>query len=488
MKKLILTSVFAIIFGGCDDFGNTNVDPNNPEDPKTDLLLTEAQRSIGSYVGSVTGTLYVQYFAETQYTDESTYTSIDFGFDSGYNGNVYTEPLHNLETIIELNSDEEYEDDPNVVDAGSQNNQIAVARILKAYFFQSLVDRWGYVPYSDALEDDETLSPSYDSPEEIYEDLLTELEEAVAQIDDGDGPTGDFVLEGNMVRWEEFANTLRMRIALRIADERPNLAQEAYEDAYDSGHIQEDITFPYIEDANNENPWFNRFRTRTDYAISNTVADTMHALDDYRLTVFADPAPNYEDDNEDEVAMDEINPMPYGVSSGEAGGITNAEVSFPGQAIRQQDAALPVFTMAEVHFSLAEASERGWDVAGDAQTHYEEGIQASWEQWGVYDEDDFNAYMNETAVAYDSNEWDAKIGFQKWIALFPQGYEAWAEWRRLDYPELEPAPAAVNESSEIPVRQAYPTSEAELNGENYEAAVEAQGEDGLDTHLWWDGG
>ena len=79
-----------------------------------------------------------------------------------------------------------------------------------------------------------------------------------------------------------------------------------------------------------------------------------------------------------------------------------------------------------------------------------------------------------------------KIGYQKWVALFLQGFEAWAEWRRLDYPALAPAQDALNASKEIPVRQAYPTSERDINTDNYLEAVSRQGEDGLDTKLWWD--
>jgi len=79
-----------------------------------------------------------------------------------------------------------------------------------------------------------------------------------------------------------------------------------------------------------------------------------------------------------------------------------------------------------------------------------------------------------------------KIGTQKWISLFLNGYEAWAEWRRLDYPILTPAPANLNPGGGIPVRQAYPAFEATLNQANYNEAVQRQGEDDLNTPVWWD--
>lgn len=134
---------------------------------------------------------------------------------------------------------------------------------------------------------------------------------------------------------------------------------------------------------------------------------------------------------------------------------------------------------------MAEAVEREW-IAGSSEDYYLTGIEASWNQWEVYDGTDFADYIAQPEVAYDSGVWDEKIGVQKWTALYPLGYEAWAEWRQLNYLELEPHPFALNESTEIPVRNVYPSSEATLNEANYEAAVKALGPDSSDTHFWWD--
>jgi hypothetical protein len=106
----------------------------------------------------------------------------------------------------------------------------------------------------------------------------------------------------------------------------------------------------------------------------------------------------------------------------------------------------------------------------------------------VYDEDAFNVFMDGVDVSYAgaANKFEA-IGTQKWIALYLQGVEAWSEFRRTGYPDLQPAPDPLNESGEIPVRQGYPTSERDINSENYDAGVALLGgPDGLDTKLWWD--
>src|SRR5205085_7024242 len=120
-----------------------------------------------------------------------------------------------------------------------------------------------------------------------------------------------------------------------------------------------------------------------------------------------------------------------------------------------------------------------------AADYYNQAIRASWEQYGVYNDATFNTYINNPKVAYKQGTAIQQIAVQKWISLFLNGYEAWAEWRRLDYPILNPAPASMNPGG-IPRRQGYPSFEATLNKANYDEAVTRQGADHLDTKIWWD--
>lgn len=483
-NKLATIGLMTVLLVSCEDFGAINDDPNNPSEVRTELLLTNAQNSMSDVVGAFMGTLWVQYISETQYTEDQEYQTFNANFNSWY-----YDPLQDLETIIELNTDEETSEQV-AATGGSNANQIAVARIMKAYFYQMLTDRWGPVPYSEALQGREDFSPAYDSQEEIYEDIINELKEAVDQMDDGAGVSGDILFNGNMALWAEFANSLRARAALRIADtDLSDFAENEFADAVDSGLIIEDVEYPYLADSENENPWYTRFMTRTDYAISEPIAEYMQELEDQRLTVYANPAPD--EDNEDGVVtLDEIVGMPYAEIAGE---IENSEISFPGSAIGaggpgvgEQDAPLPIITVAELNFAQAEAVERGW-ITGSAEDFYLNGIEASWVQWGVYDADDFADYVSNAEVAYNSANWRESIGNQKWLALFPNGYEAWSEWRRLGYPDLEPNPHGLpEEDPAIPVRFTYPTTESEINAENYEAAVEMLGgEDSQYARVWW---
>jgi len=461
----------SLALGSCGEFGDLNLDPNRPSDPLTSSLLTRSLRNVSDIIDDATSPLYVQHLAEKQYTEASRYQTIYFNFNGFYSG-----PLMNLQRIIELNTDEETR---NAVSArGSNNNQIAVARIMKAYFFSVLTDRWGEIPYTEALKGHLDFSPSYDTQEFIYTDLLKELAEAHDQIDEGAAVQGDFLFNGNMENWKRFSNSLRLVLALRLSDVAPQIGRPHFVAAYENGLLTSDFMYPYLQEANNQNPWFARYLTRVDYAISNTLYNYMAPLNDPRLPVYADPA----------AATQTIVPMPYGVTNTVAGSITNAQVSYLGSFFRAQNSSLPILTRSQLYFSLAEGVHRGW-ISGDAGTFYAEAIQASMEMTNVFNEQAFNAYIAQPNVAWNPSRAIELIGNQKWVALYLQGYEAWSEWsewRRLGYPALSPAPDALNQSRQIPRRQAYPTTERDINTANWQEAVSRQGPDELDTKVWWD--
>ena len=470
MKRNIISSLlFAtlVLFStSCGEFGDINIDPNNTVSVAPETLLTSALRTVSSVEGPAIGALYAQHMAETQYSDASRYLDVNFDFNGWYTG-----ALADLNEIIRLNESEDTAADALV--SGSNANQIAVARILKAFFFHHMTDRWGALPYSTALQGRDNFKPSYDSQEAIYDAIFAELDAAVAQMDGGNGVDGDFIFGGDMDKWARFANTVRMTAALRISNVNPSKAQTEFNAALAGGLIEENVMYPYLGETNNQNPWFGRFITRTDYAISDVLADRLRDLNDPRLDAFADPAP----------ATGDVQGMPYGIE--DAGSIPNSDVSFPHVSnVRGQDAPIGIYTMAQVYFCRAEAAVLGW-TSDNAEEMYNMGVKASMEQWGVFEETAYNEYVTNDAP-YDSADPLPGIGEQKWIALYTQGYEAWKEWRRTGYPALAPAPDPLNASGEIPRRQAYPTSERDLNADNYNAAVSAQGADELSTRLWWD--
>jgi hypothetical protein len=214
--------------------------------------------------------------------------------------------------------------------------------------------------------------------------------------------------------------------------------------------------------------------TRTDYAISDVLYDFLVITNDPRLYSFADPA----------ASTGTIQPMPYGLENSD---YQPTDVSFPNSNfVRKQDSKISIFSESQIFFMMAEAAQRGWtnEIAEDL---FDLAISASMNQWGISDQDKINQFISQPNVSYDSENWKKSIAEQKWVALYTQGFEAWAEWRRLDFPKLKIAQAPVNPSEKIPLRFIYPSSEESLNSENYNAAVSMLG--GLDSDgvaLWWD--
>ena len=468
MSALLATALVA-----CDpgDFGDMNVDPNNPSVPVTANLLTSAERGLVGPITDIDPTLYSQQISEKFYTEASRYGTLNFSFNGFYSG-----PLINLEEIIKLNTDDATKSI--AAQNGPNNNQIAVARILKAFFFWHMTDRWGPIPYTQSLQGRENFKPAYDTQEAIYTDLFKELKEAAAQITPGT-IKGDFLLDGDMDAWKTFANSMRLVMALRLSEVKPDQAKTEFVSAYNDGVISsnaENIVYAFLPDENNDNPWEDRFQTRLDFNISKPMADLLLATDDPRLPVFADPA----------VLTQKYVGMPYGLEQGAAGAIPNGQVSFLGTDLRQQNSPGYVMTYAQMQFSLAEGAMRGW-ITGSAKTFYEEGIKASFQQYGVYDEAKYKAFIAKPTIAYDPAKGLEQIITQKWVSLYTYGYEAWAEFRRTGFPRLTPPANPISVSKIIPLRQGYPTTERDLNGENYNAALTMLGgKDDLDMPVWWD--
>lgn len=473
-KTAYVLTALMLFSVSCSDFGDINVDPNRSISVATATLLTGAMRAMGDVVGRENEVLYVQHMAETQYTEDSRYQTVNYDFNGWYTG-----PLAKLQHYIDLNTAEATK--LSSLSGGSNDNQIAVGRILKAYFYTFLTDRWGPIPYSQALtggKEGGTFTPAYDSQKDIYFDLFDELDAAVKQMDSGAPVVGDFIFDGDMDAWASFANSLRMVMALRIAEVDEDKAKEEYAAALAGGVLTESVMYPYLSASANQNIWFADFITRTDYAISSTLVDYMQPLGDPRLASYADPAPNF----------GEIKGMTYGVSNAVAGSIPNPDISFPNSTyVRAQDAPIGIITLSQILFCQAEAANRGWtsESAGDL---YEAAIRASMVQWGIEDETAIGDFLAEGDVAWDAANGAELIGTQKWVALYLQGVEAWCEWRRTGYPALAPAVDALNNSGEIPRRQGYPTTERDINEVNYTAALSGLlgGEDNLDTKLWWD--
>jgi hypothetical protein len=454
------------------DLEKINKNPNAAENAQPDYLLTAAIKNTADSYWGTTNTmnsslLFVQHWAKIQYTEEDRYIFSNSSFQDLWNTG-YSRSLTNLNRIIEQG------------DKLNQPNYKGAALVLRSWVFLLLTDAYGDIPYKQAGNINEYVTPEYDSQKDVYLGLLDDLKTAASILDpSGKAIAGDILYNGNIDRWKKFANSLRLRIALRIADREPQKAGSvitellAVADPFISSNT-ENAQLVYLTSPQ-QNPVNALFETRDDYRVSKSVVDRLLQLNDPRLPVYASKT--------QATTPQEYVGVPNGLSNGDASNLGFAKTSKPGTYFLAAQAPAVILTYAEVLFNRAEAAARGFSTENAADL-YIQAIKASLKQYNIAD-DAVNNYVSQTAVQYDAANFKKSIGEQKWIALFGQGLESFSEWRRLDYPVLPPAVAGVL-NGKIPLRFIYPGTEQSLNGTNYKKAVERQGADLLTTKLWFD--
>jgi hypothetical protein len=472
LKRVLLAVVAASVLGlsGCDKgFEEMNIDPNQPTQVPAENLLTQAQLSLnqlfwGRAANANFAMLMVQYFANNEYAEASRYTLPNANFDGIWN-TAYAGGLNDLEvakTIVENNE---------AITDAVRANQWAILDILQVWAFHNLTDIFGDIPYSEALTDE--AYPKYDAQSEIYPDLIRRLTEAANQIDPSAAGfrSGENIYGGDMEKWRLLANSLKLRIAIRMSDVAPGPAATAAAQAVADGVIMsfsDAATYEFDPQAALANPLYidQVINRRDDFSVSETLLGHMRTNNDPRVPAYASP----------NVSGNYVG-MPYGLTDAEAFA-RKGNTSRPNDELRQQQSEAIIIGPVEVYFLLAEAAQKGF-ISGDAAEYYNTALEMSMAYWGVSGAE---ATVYKAAHPYSAANWREVIGREKWVALYMQGLQAWAEWRRLDAPNL-PFPAAADPSvSAIPVRAPYPAGEEGTNT----ASLAAVGVNGLATRMWWD--
>lgn len=476
INVIVVAFAAVLLAAGCDkvkDFGDTNVNPNGTAIPSPAALLTNVLSGLGGLAAQTRPGLYAQQFSETQYTEVSLYALPQLEFDN----NAYAGGLMDLQNIININTDPATKG--NATKFGANANQIAIARIMKAYMYWTVTDRWGDVPYFEALKGSENLSPKYDTQEAIYKDLVKELKEAIAQFQPtGAKVQGDIIYAGDVAKWRKFANSLRMLIALRTSKVYPGPTEfaatefkAAFEDA--NGYIAtnaDNFTIKYPGTvAAFSSPWWATYNGRTDYAESKVMTDLMALLSDPRQAAFGSSTVGF----------------PYGLTRDQAVAFGTSYATILAASKRDRTSPLVIVGASDVLLAIAEAAQRGWITANVAQ-FYQNGITENWAEWGVTG--NITNYMSNSAVALTGAASDLqKIQLQQYISFYPDGLQAWANWRRTGVPALTPTPNAINSSKQIPRRFTYGPNEYNLNSASVsEAVARLTGGDTPDARVWWD--
>ncbi|HEX6983231.1 MAG TPA: SusD/RagB family nutrient-binding outer membrane lipoprotein [Balneolaceae bacterium] len=474
MKKLLIPIVAAFFLYSCDIASfddNLNQNPNFPSEFSAPQLMANAMLSLPELSSSPQGEYMAQYLSKTDYVDNSLYPA---GGTSFYW--LYEEPLINLQKVI---------------DNSEKANEVAVSKILKAYYFWHITDRWGPVPFSEALQGTEDFTPAYDKQAAIYESLFAMLEEANQMIEAGEGLENDIMYDGDMQKWVRFSNTLRLLMALRLSEVDAAKAEAEFNQALDAGIMEsneDNFVFQHFANANNQNFWYGRIiedGVRW-WAVSEGMMQLMKPVNDPRLSVYADTtvADSVDVNPDPDAAQYEPIDTYVGLPFGTTGDIVLNQYSLLGKDIHAQDAPVYLVTYAQVLFARAEAAVRGWTTE-NAETLYNEAVTASIEQW-TGDTAGTTAFLGQAGVEYNpASQAEAveQIATQRYVHLFMNGYEAWAEYRRTGYPDIMANPLG----REVPLRQSYPADEELNNTENYNEAVGwLENGNTLYSPLWWD--
>lgn len=376
---------------------------------------------------------------------------------------------------------------------GNNGTEMGIARIWKAFVFHVIVDTYGDTPYFDAGKGftDANYRPVYDKAEVIYEDMLKELEEGIAQISATSTlGNADIVFYGDTDKWKKFANSLMLRLAMRIKNVDPSGSDAWAQKAISGGTMASNDDTAYMIHTDgptdlNRNSWGTYAPRYPDARIGATLYDWLSDHGDPRLNILADPNGPAAGNR-------------YGLETSallDTYGETLADYALVNPAITTSSSPWIFLSYAQTALLEAEFAASSGDHA-TAETKYNSGVKAHMQIWGshydgslIVDDATIDAYL--LANPYNSAEADKMIGEQYWAASFFDFFEAFSNFRRSGYPQLQPfgghAPHPSNlTGGTIPRRLIYPPSESSSNPANFQAALESQGPNDQTTKVWWD--
>jgi hypothetical protein len=500
MMPLVAAS-FVAGLTACDNdkLTSVNINPNQPEKVQSQQLFTNGTLSALSNLRSSTfehglSSLWVQHYAEIQYAEADVNIPRSSTVEGFWNA-LYNGAMEDYTQILAQSAGE-----PNI---------IGPTLTMRAFLLEEMTDLWGDIPFTEANKGSENLTPKYDSQQVIYDSLFASLTKAATTMNATDvallaadpvyGQGAGVTIATQTAKWVKLANSLHARAALRIsnADAAKSKAELAkaladLSKVFQSNADNAFITYPGGTIANPLcTTWLDCAGSRDDQRISKRFVDTLKITGDPRLAKYA--APTLASQAPGATACDStyrgfpngINEagktsLPKNTCTGKTMGL--ADFSRPTTTIRGQTSPSYIMTYSEVLFIRAEAAQRGW-IAGDAKALYEAAITASMQQWGVT-APEIAVYLAKPGVVYNPATGLKQIAYEKWVSLFNLENEAYAEWRRLDYPVLTPGPFA--KTNTVPTRLPYPPNETSLNKVNLDAATAAQVNVTISGKVWWD--
>lgn len=476
MKKLLLliTPVLFLVTACTKDINTYNNVTKSPSTVPPGPLFTYATKSLVDGLASCNGGTNIYRHIVEHWSQAVIEDAAQYNFNIGnVCDNWWTRMYVNVLSNYHM-SDSILAADKVTLPAVIRNER-AIVDIMEVYTFNLLVNSFGNVPYSQALNYN-NLFPRYDDAKTIQQDLLKRLAADIGNLDPTNSSfaaTEDLFYGGNVTKWIAFANSLQMMMGMTLADVDAATARSLVESANAKAFASSatDVVWQYLAVPNN-NPTYNDLvlANRTDYVACKTLIDYLVRMSDPRL-------PGFFGTNSSGVYAGAVIGVPTPYQS----------VSKPAAALNLATTPYTFMDYMEMEFYRAEAIERGFSIPGTAEQHYDSAIALSIRSWGGT-QAQVLTYLSRPDVAYATapGTYKQKIAFQKWVALYCRGFDGWTELRRLDWPAMVVPVGAV---SGFPNRMTYPattSTEQALNGVNYTQAAAAIGGDKAETKLYWD--
>ena len=500
MKKILITFLALGVLASCEfdkGFEEMNVNPNSAAQVGVATKITKLQTDISGsrYENWRNSLIYsstiVQHHAENNWWAGDTYNRNDDWSFAQWN-QAYGGMVKGVQDIIaQLESD------------GDSGTHMGMARILRVFIFHRITDLYGDCPYSEAGQGyiSGILTPKYDAQQDIYMDMLKELEEAVAQIS-GDGALGgaDVMFGGSAAHWKAFGNSMMLRLAMRLTAADAATAQAWAVKAIGAGTMTSNDHIAAVKHGDGSSGRRNGhgevFMADQGSRISTSFMSRMDG--DPRKTRLFMRAGDKNQDAANLIGLKNgLKNDPYTDLDGNAIPAAGDTSVFAMASTHLQSTTAPMVfqTYAEVEFLKAEAAIRGWISTSD-KDHYEAGVTAAMGMLeGVYGTApiagaDITAFLAGPG-AYKAGgsvaeRWE-QVMDQYWIATYFNEYEAYSNWRRSGFPTITATrhPNSYT-AGQFMVRMIYPTAESGSNAANYAAAVANQGADSYTTPVWWD--
>jgi hypothetical protein len=474
MKKLLTILITGLLLTACvkDDI---NKDTNSAYTTVPGSLITYAQKELSDYVNTPNVNennfrLTMQYWQETTYVNESIYDFVNRNVSNQIFRDNYVNVITNLKQAkILINA---YSPTPAETATWpvTKKNQLAIIDLMQVYSYQLLVDTFGNVPYTQSADLVTNPLPAYDDAATIYQDLITRASNDAADLATGSSfGVYDKYYAGDVTKWKKFANSLKLKLGIALADVNPTLAKATVISAIAGGVIDSPTStcqLIYLAPSPNFSPLYENLVAsgRDDFFAGKTLIDFMNGSNDPRISKYYLPV--------------------GGIYVGQEIGLGGEYADFSHIGAFATTTTTPgvILNHTEVAFYLAEAAAR-WNII-PAATAYNTAVTASIVEWGGTPSE-ATTYL--VSHPYNAVNWKKSIGEQAWVAMYNQSLTSWNFWRRLDFPVLLAATNAVPKAGgKVPVRMAYPVLEQQVNSTNWTAASTAIGGDLMTTKIFWD--